>query len=568
MTTKPFKGGHYMPNMGFVIAVCLSIMGSLSSQGEPPRTAAEIQKLVDSMVQIPGKAYKIGKTEVTQSQWESVMGNNPSRVKHPDNPVEEVSWNDCQTFIQRLNSFSVVQRSGLVFRLPTEEEWAFACRAGSSGDFCRLADGTEITEDSLGEVAWYFNNTGNGCNPHPVGQKKPNAFGLFDVHGNVAEWTQTAVGESRGKLGGGSSSWGAECQVSRKNRALPNESRYDCGFRLCAETDKERKTREKKDLLDQKSRDEALLEQQKIIVPKIISEMIQIPGKNYKLGRTEVTQLQWEAMMGEKPSKFNGKENPVENVSWLDCQRFLARLNLISNMKEKGFVFRLPTEEEWEFACKAGSTGDYCCLLDGTDITEKTLEIVAWFKYNSNEQTHPVRQKKPNAFGLYDMLGNVYEWTDTVKWGNFNFIKGGGFASVDNSCKSAFQGNWARDEQTEYIGFRLCLAPIQEERHSPSVSNGDHNTSHGIIKQNYIGTNGSMTAYEKCLNTAMKMFDEKNVAEQVVNSLSGGQQTDDVLNRVNTQLQTLLDQGKQSNVSPKEVGRLLLSNMEIFSHRK
>lgn len=140
----------------------------------------------------PEEIYVLfGKYEVTQAQWDVVMGDNPSRFKNPDNPVEMVSWDDCQTFLQKLNALSAVKKSGLTFRLPTEEEWEYARRAGSptslfgDADCCQLADGTKIEE--VEDVAWFKDNSDGKT--HPVGQKKPNAFGLYDMYGNVSEWT-------------------------------------------------------------------------------------------------------------------------------------------------------------------------------------------------------------------------------------------------------------------------------------------------------------------------------------------------------------------------------------------
>ena len=185
-----------------------------------------VDGFVDSMVSIPGKDYRMGKTEVTQAQWKFVMGTNPSNFSGADNPVENVSWNDCQEFLEKLNALPEVKASGLVFRLPTEEEWKYACRAGATADYCKLADGTEIMADTLGKVAWFEGNS--DCKTHPVGQKEPNAFGLYDMHGNVWEWTQTAI------CGG---SWAVSdwcCGSSYRDGDSP-DSRFDgLGFRLCA----------------------------------------------------------------------------------------------------------------------------------------------------------------------------------------------------------------------------------------------------------------------------------------------------------------------------------------------
>ena len=198
-----------------------------------PVAQAAAERILASMVAIPGWHFKMSKTEVTQSQWESIMGKNPSHFRGADNPVEWVSWNDCQDFLDLLNSVSIIKESDLIFRLPTEEEWEYACRAGANGKYCKLADGTEITEGKLGQVAWFEDNSDKKT--HPVGQKKPNAFGLYDMHGNVDEWTDTANVEGRVYRGGwwGGTAWG--CESSHRDGHSPDvRNRYLC-FRLCAE---------------------------------------------------------------------------------------------------------------------------------------------------------------------------------------------------------------------------------------------------------------------------------------------------------------------------------------------
>lgn len=203
-----------------------------SQLGSSPAVKAAAEGILALMVDIPGKDFKMGKTEVTQAQWKSIMGENPSLFKGKNNPVEQVSWDDCQEFLSLLNSIPAVKDSGLSFRLPTEEEWEYACRAGATGDYCKLANGTEITKDTLGQVAWFDNNSDRKTNP--VGQKKPNAWGLYDMHGNVWEWTSTADGEFRVFRGGswGNSAW--NCESSDRSGNSPSYRLGSLGFRLCA----------------------------------------------------------------------------------------------------------------------------------------------------------------------------------------------------------------------------------------------------------------------------------------------------------------------------------------------
>ena len=153
---------------------------------------------VPAVVKIPGKPYAFGVFEVTQAQYRAVTGENPSRFKGSSLPVTNVSWDDAREFCRKLTERE--RALGRIsenqeYRLPTVEEWQHACRAGTTTRFY-----TGDSEEDLARAAWYEGNSGN--RPHPVGLKEPNAFGLYDMHGNVGEWLYGEKGRSVWALGG------------------------------------------------------------------------------------------------------------------------------------------------------------------------------------------------------------------------------------------------------------------------------------------------------------------------------------------------------------------------------
>ena len=154
--------------------------------------------LVSPNAEVSDRPYRLGLYEVTQAQWEGVVGANPSRLKAPALPVDSVSWEEVQAFIGELNRWA----GGPYFRLPTEAEWEFACRAGTT---TRWFFGDD--EGLLGEYAWYADNAGQQA--RPVGLKKPNPWGLYDMYGNVWEWCADAYVSDRNTAA-----------IDRKNRAL------------------------------------------------------------------------------------------------------------------------------------------------------------------------------------------------------------------------------------------------------------------------------------------------------------------------------------------------------------
>lgn len=181
-------------------------------------------------------SYYIGKCEVTQELWQSIMGSNPSTYTGSRRPVEGVSWNDCQTFISKLNSLT-----GKRFRLPTEAEWEFASRGGVKSQYYKYSG-----SNTLSDVAWYADNSGSTT--HDVCAKSPNELGLYDMSGNVWEWcgdwygnyssrTQTnptgvSNGSNRVFRGGSWYDSANGCRVSFRNRAAPSDCGDHIGFRL------------------------------------------------------------------------------------------------------------------------------------------------------------------------------------------------------------------------------------------------------------------------------------------------------------------------------------------------
>jgi formylglycine-generating enzyme required for sulfatase activity len=190
-------------------------------------------------------------------------------------------------------------------------------------------------------------------------------------------------------------------------------------------------------------------------------------SRQFYLQSTPVTQGQWKKVMVNNPSNFKdyGDDYPVENISWDDAIDFIKKLN----EKEKTDEYRLPTEAEWEYACRAGATAEFSFGDDADKIDEH-----AWHIDNSGDSAQPVGQKEPNVWGIYDMHGNVWEWVeddwhnnykgappDGGAWidkprGDSRITRGGSWADVVSYCRSALRWPWAADFHNSDLGFRLC----------------------------------------------------------------------------------------------------------------
>jgi formylglycine-generating enzyme required for sulfatase activity len=180
----------------------------------------------------------------------------------------------------------------------------------------------------------------------------------------------------------------------------------------------------------------------------------------FEMSATEITQAQYEAVMGTNPSYFKGENLPVERVSWNDAMEFCQKLS-----ERTGQRYDLPTEAEWEYACRAGTTTKYY-----TGDSDNALARAGWYVVNSGKTTHPGGQKEGNSFGLYDMHGNVWEWCRD--WygayssqsqsnptgpgsGSFRVLRGGGLAIPADSCRAANRPDGSQAAGRYIVGLRV-----------------------------------------------------------------------------------------------------------------
>ena len=192
-------------------------------------------------------------------------------------------------------------------------------------------------------------------------------------------------------------------------------------------------------------------------------EMVYVEGKGqgvtgikgFFIGKFEITQAQWQAVMGNNPSYSKGNENPVEMVTWDDVQHFISKINAST-----GRNYRLPTEAEWEFAA-AGGTADHFCQNSCTFSGSNNIGDVAWYKTNSGQRTHQVGTKKPNELGIYDMSGNVWEWCQDCfdNACSRRILRGGSWYSDSQFCRVANRANDTQNARSTTYGFRLVLNP-------------------------------------------------------------------------------------------------------------
>ncbi|MBQ9874414.1 MAG: SUMF1/EgtB/PvdO family nonheme iron enzyme [Thermoguttaceae bacterium] len=453
--------------------------------------------------------------EVTQEQWTDVMGKNPSRAESIRLPVESVSWKDCENYVKKLNEQNALP-DGWKFALPTEAQWEYACRAGSS----------ETRYGQLSEIAWYDKNAKE---LRQGGQKLPNAWGLCDMLGNVREWTRDwyhkafyssgestdpsgyRQGDRRVVRGGSFESEARECRAALRESVSPNSDYDDLGVRLAlVQTDGDKyesndgdedgeieigkKTKIGREV-DDFDDGELGGDRTTLTINGVDFTFRYCPAGKFEMGspddemnrsdeekrhevkltkgfwllETEVTQEQWFAITNKNPSQNRGANRPVEQVSWNDCNAFIKKLNTLKEVPE-GWSFSFPTEAQWEYACRAGSKG----------ARYGNLDDIAWFLENDEGHSQPVGQKKPNAWGLRDMIGNVwelckdryadnyYESGETTdprgpSSGTSRVIRGGDWNDDAKRCRASERLGIFPHIPVHELGLRLALIPASED---------------------------------------------------------------------------------------------------------
>lgn len=486
--------------------------------------------------------FWIARTETTQELWLKMMRENPSKNKgiaegfkgsdflspqyilaiDPQRPVECVSWNDVQNFLKEINNKHPLA-PGWKWSLPTSAQWEYACRAGT----------TTIFSGDLRALAW-FDNTSSICETYRVGVRAPNAWNIHDMHGNVMEWCSDWSGghasvssinpmgpfngEFRVVRGGSSQSSSIYCRSAYSTGFTPSSKSVTIGFRLAIVSGNHEHNGlslkpaglESQDLVGNSagesrrvfdfdliwcppgeflmgSAEQSAGSAVSGIKPTVEEEGRQadetahrvILTKGFWLSKSEVTQKIWLQSAASNPSTFVGENLPVENISWLEVQEWFSVINAKFSLPS-GWIFALPTEAQWEYACRAGSN---------LPFPSTNPEDYCWYKINSNGRTNPVAQKRSNAWGIFDMHGNVSEWcldyygeysspsvdpsfgvrknSDLgLKSSFFNdslnqrVVRGGAWSSTIDRCRSAWRGRASPDVRVNVVGFRLALVQV------------------------------------------------------------------------------------------------------------
>jgi formylglycine-generating enzyme required for sulfatase activity len=531
----------YIPPGVFTMGSPLSEQEQFKKDNTDDWSAQEIQHEVSIT-----KGFYMGAYPVTQEEYEKVMGKNPSffsaagrgkdKVAGLDTrhfSVEWVSWDDATEFCKKLS-----QQEGKSYRLPTEAEWEYACRAGTKTPFYF---GDTISTDQANYAGdRVFGKGKKGVNrerPMPVGSFPPNAFGLYDMHGSVWQWCQDwydkdyyqnspgrdPVNETAGKLksrvlrGGSWHNSPSEARSAARFLAPAILCNWNYGFRVVAAISRAGEKTKSANVEPENSEPSG-----KVITNSIGMKLVYIPPgkfvmgspkseqeqakkdsrvsdwaaqevqhevaitKGFYMGVYAVTQEEYEIVTGKNPSWFSatggGKEDvaglntrrfPVETVSWNDATEFCRKLS-----QKDGKIYRLPTEAEWEYACRAGTKTAFS--FGDTISTEQA-------NYNGNAvfgngrkgvyrvRPIPVGSFPANALGLYDMHGNVNQWCQD--WYDYDYyrksprndpvnetgsemrvLRSGSWGSDPGICRSANRSGSTPDYRNRTIGLRVVMS--------------------------------------------------------------------------------------------------------------
>ncbi len=470
---------------------------------------------------------------------QSMTWRTPGYAVTEKSPLTQVSWNDAVAFCNWLSEqekLAVCYRrdgstwtlvtEGNGYRLPTEAEWEYACRAGTTTQFWFGDDWHEHDKFS-----WSNKNTDG--RPQAVGLLPANPFGLHDIHGNVWEWchdwsdakwyerspsdnpTGPGVSSLRVFRGGGWSGMPASSRSSYRNRSTPLYRHDNRGFRPALSSVGAPSSTASVKASSQPDTPKSsaggntpkftnTLGMEFALVPKGKSWLGGGGGKpgeqeveikqDFYMGVYEITQEEWEKVTGKNPSEFsrNGmkkivvieiadadlKRFPVELVTWGDCQEFIKTLN--EQVKETGWVYRLPTQEEWEYACRGGPMTDKAESAFDFYLEKPTNTLLASqanFMDTNLKRTNKVGSYSPNRLGIYDMHGNIGEWcldefpaAPNVPDGTVQHaLRGGSFNTPTQFRQTSFTKTYPLSFG-RHCGLRLVRVPIGGAETTASVT--------------------------------------------------------------------------------------------------
>lgn len=442
-------------------------------------------------------AFYIGKFEVTQKEWNAIMLRNPSLYKGDNLPVETVNWYDVVEYCNKkslkegLKPCYIGEGNNITcdfradgYRLPTEAEWEYACRGGAKSHNYRYSGSNDPVE-----VAWFEVNAEDKT--HPVGQKKANELGIYDMSGNAWEWcwdwydknyyqtgpVENPAGPTAGDIriyrGGGAGSNFTWVRCTGRYSYNPLFKHWFVGFRVV----KNNIGNPPQDMVYviggafKMGGNEGTLGE-RIVHPVTVS--------TFYIGKYEVTQEEWLAVMKYNPSLFKGSILPVHSVEWYDAVKYCNKRSLLESLNPcysgegKNIVcnfeangYRLPTEAEWEYAGRGGRLSQNYTYCGGNNADE-----IAWYAGNTYGKPQAVGQKKPNELGIYDMSGNAAEWCwdyyDFTYYSNspavnprgplsglYRLVRGGGFILPEDVLMCSARFILEPQQKFTTVGFRL-----------------------------------------------------------------------------------------------------------------